>query len=97
MTTIVYISIGNSDDKLTQKEWSNYWGEVSILLKPSDTIGVHGVWLSPSASPFQNACFCIEINDSFKAKIRGNLRYVARKFGQDSIAWAEVKETEFLD
>lgn len=95
----VYISIGNSDDKLTQKQWSEFWGDVALILRPSDDIRIHGVWMSPPAGPFQNACWCIEHNllkNELEA-LKDSLRKIAQTYNQDSIAWAEVRRTEFLD
>lgn len=90
---IVYISIGNSDDKLTQEQWYDYIIEV---IRTVSVGHIHGAWYSEPASKYQNACWCVEFktsNDVYQAKealkiIRGNYR-------QDSIAWA-VAETEFI-
>jgi len=30
---LVLISIGNSDDKLTQREWYNFWRELDELIR----------------------------------------------------------------
>lgn len=96
MTKTIYISIGNSDDKLTQAEWSAYNLRVALHLADYATT-VHGQWNSPSASPWQNACWCIEIPDDYTmAKLRHLLSIAAEEFRQDSIAWAEVSHTDFI-
>jgi hypothetical protein len=98
---IVYISIGNSDDKLTQKEWSNFVADVDDVIEEAAT-QVHGRWFSQSDAEWQNACWCVEINsnwgrwDNRVMVLRSKLATHARTYGQDSIAWAPVKETEFL-
>lgn len=97
---IVYISIGNSDDKLSQAEWSTFVSQVDRYIE-SATDGhdgeVHGRWFSASDAPWQNACWCVEFHaDDVASTLRGRLPVVAASFGQDSIAWAEVKTTEFL-
>ena len=92
----VYISIGNSDDKLTQANWSLYVANVRelLLLNASNT---HGEWYSLPAAPFQNACFCIELPNTDAAdRLKAGLGQWARSFRQDSIAWAEVPVTEFI-
>lgn len=98
---IVYISIGNSDDKLTQKEWAHFIADVEDDIQGS-IARIHGSWLSASDVPWQNACWCIELDETafnFKIQVqrlKGNLRSHAQAYRQDSIAWAEVRETELL-
>lgn len=97
----VYISIGNSDDKLTQAEWSRYVHAVdTILLERSGRIAWspivtrHGSWLSVPDDPWQNACWCVEI-DRDPSDLKDELRVEAQRYRQDSISWAEAR-TEFL-
>ena len=89
----VYISIGNSDDKLSQSEWADYIMAVTSVLS-THHVTIHGLWFSETASPWQNCCWCVECEDE-TGVIRGELGAVAERFRQDSIAWA-VAETEFL-
>ncbi len=92
---IVYISIGNSDDKLTQAEWALFFSQTAVLLQRHAK--VHGQWASEPASAWQNACWCVEVDGSTKAEfIKAELVGLTERFRQDSIAWAEVKTTEFL-
>lgn len=90
---IVYISIGNSDDKLSQYDWSRFVGQVRNCL---DGLPKHGEWFSLPDSGYQNGCFCVDVPDEEKSDIQGMLRRLAGTFRQDSIAWAEVPHTEFL-
>lgn len=103
---IVYIGIGNSDNKLTQARWSRFYASVDAHLH-NFTDEVHGSWSSVPMAPYQNACWCIEFKstpDYDQAgrsarrveQLKDALRDLARNFGQDSIAWAEVRETTFL-
>lgn len=94
---IVYISIGNSDDKLSQAEWSDLWHEVQWCLA-GRRVNFHGRWISLSNDKFQNACWCIEfeMGPAGRVDFKQQLADIARKYRQDSIAWAVVKETEFL-
>lgn len=107
---IVYVSIGNSDDKLTQAEWAHFYTSVRHLLandlQPREAEGwgslafsaptIHGRWQSVPSDPWQNACWCVEIEDHDAPAIQHELKLLAAKFRQDSIAWAEVCDTEFL-
>jgi hypothetical protein len=101
---IVYISIGNSDDKLTQAEWSEFYRRVDAAVRGG---AVHGAWVSGSASAWQNACWCIEFEPTAMVvtragdectrleALRAGLARLAGEYNQDSIAWA-VADTEFI-
>ncbi len=97
---VVYITIGNSDDKLSQQEWSQFVTEVggSISRVASMPGGqLHGVWGSANHMPWQNACWCLQLpdRDSHVEMLRMRLAQLARRFRQDSIAWAEAT-TQFI-
>jgi hypothetical protein len=94
---IVYISIGNSDDKLTQRQWSEYIIEVKEYLK-NCKVKYHGDWYSLPSSPYQNACFCVEFNLGYIIiyKVKEALGDIAHEFRQDSVAWVEATATEFI-
>lgn len=91
----VYVSIGNSDDRLSQSEWASFAQEVQGRVS-LDAAEVHGYWTSASVSPWQNACICAEVPDGIAAALKGDLARIAVRYGQDSIAWAEAPHTEFL-
>jgi hypothetical protein len=109
---IVYISIGNSDDKLTQREWSEFvsdvdrsvrwWcGESQNTASGSRRGCIHGQWLSRPDAPWQNVCWCVEYpeDDGWPTRIDEQkvwLVRIATKYRQDSIAWAEAPVTEFI-
>lgn len=101
---IVYISIGNSDDKLSQRQWAEFYSNVAMRLHfPwTDTLDqnpvkeVHGQWASEPASQWQNACWCVDLAENDPEPLKKMLRFLAAQFGQDSIAWAEAPNTEFL-
>jgi hypothetical protein len=90
----VYVSIGNSDDKLSQQQWHKFW--VATRRAVFNYAGqVHGEWLSIGCAPYQNACLCFEIPEPAAATLKCELGKIAGEFGQDSIAWAEAV-TEFI-
>lgn len=91
----VYVSIGNSDDKLTQKEWSEFYSNVDASVRDSATC-VYGAWLSSPESRWQNACWCFEVLKVDEDALKSKLVEAAHNYRQDSIAWAEAPETEFL-
>ena len=94
MSTTVYISIGNSDDKLTQNEWAHFWTTVDRRIRSYAHV-VHGSWVSEATSPWQNACWCIEVQPDHTKGLRIVLGQAAQAYQQDSIAWAEAT-TEFI-
>jgi hypothetical protein len=115
---IVYISIGNSDDKLTQAQWCEFTQSVDELLTACN---IHGRWFAAPDTPWQNACWCIEFDPiqlysnspefcdwdgvwrihtqstrTVYAHLQRELRRLAKRYLQDSIAWAEVPRPTLL-
>jgi hypothetical protein len=92
----VLISIGNSDDKLTQAEWSRFVKEVRNLIAERGYFVTHGEWFSLPDAQWQNANWCLQPAPGAPLdSVKANLRQVARIYGQDSIAWTQG-EVEFL-
>jgi hypothetical protein len=91
----VYVSIGNSDDKLTQQRWNQFWARTHRAVF-AYAAQVHGDWISAGSSPWQNACWCFEIPGPAARTLKFELGRIAAEFGQDSVAWAEAR-TEFLE
>lgn len=91
----VYITIGNSDNRLTQAMWSNFCDEISDLVT---TVGlpVHGKWYSAPDSPYQNACFCAEVREDDMDHLRDRISVTRAFFLQDSIAMAVVDKVEMI-
>lgn len=92
----IYASIGNSDDKLGQAEWSRYAKEF-VRTIGRHAVRVHGEWYSESASPYQRACMAFGIGADGEVALRRTLTALRAEFRQDSIAWVVVREpTEFI-
>ncbi len=94
----VYVSIGNSDDKLSQAEWHRFFVETGFRIRRAVEAGggqVHGQWVSEPASAWQNACWCAVLNPDSAEQLKMSLAHLAADFRQDSIAWAEA-ETTFI-
>jgi hypothetical protein len=99
VSDVFYISIGNSDDKLTQAEWSDFVGQTDAAVR--EYAHVHGAWHSAPDSRWQNACWCVEVSTTFKVGpaergLRATLARLAGRYRQDSIALALVASTEFI-
>jgi hypothetical protein len=83
----VLISAGNSDDKMTQREWSAMCTE---LISIAHAFGVRylGDWYSAPAAPYQNMCVAFDMSAAPHA-IDGLyvvLEPVREKYRQDAIA-----------
>lgn len=91
MTT--YVSIGNSDDGLTQAEWARYVEDVDEAIRVN--AAVYGRWLSEPASQYQNACWGFQEHANYRGRLRDALRRLAGRYRQQSIAWVEG-ETDLL-
>lgn len=92
---ITYISIGNSDDKLTQGQWAVFVSDLHGLVDDACGEGAscHGVWYSAPDSPFQNMCVCLELPDDERMlrRLKHTLASLAFRYRQDSIAFATAR------
>ncbi len=96
MSYIVYISIGNSDDKLSQADWHRFYVTVNLAVRGAAET-VIGAWVSEPASSWQNACWAIVLPPPVSREhLKMKLSEAAREFRQESIAWAVAPVTEFL-
>jgi hypothetical protein len=98
-TDTYYISIGNSDDKLTQARWAQFIYEINEEVSNVPGVRLHGEWHSLPLAPWQNACWCIEVNQERHPgtidHLKEHMARIARYYGQTSIAWAKA-EMEFI-
>jgi hypothetical protein len=90
----VYVSIGNSDDKLGQAEWAAFAATVRGAVHDW-AAEIHGEWVSLPWSSYQNACWCIEVAGHSVDPLKRTLSAHAKKYRQNSIAWAPAV-TEFI-
>lgn len=95
MSTVVFIGIGNSDDKLTQRAWVAFQLDVRNAIQDT-TATIHGDWTSYPDSLYQNATWCVELVDDEVPEFKGVLAAIAVQYKQDAIAWNQIARTEFL-
>lgn len=121
---IVYISAGNSDDKLLQAEWAELIGFIDKVLAANRVtttssrpgflpalepmVHVHGRWFAAPDVPWQSVCWCVEFdperqiitadgrNTTLELDLRLRLSLAAKRWRQNSIAWAPTPLTEFI-
>jgi hypothetical protein len=92
---LVYVTVGNSDDKLTQARWSAFVTDVRKVLQASIDLGGEGrggawvgAWFSDPGAPYQNAIWAVEYIDAQGAGwAQAQLMLLAGEYDQDTIAW----------
>lgn len=92
---LVYVTVGNTDDKLTQVRWSAFVTAVHKVLQDSIDWGGEGqggawigAWFSGSSAPWQNAIWAVEYIDPKAAgRAQAQLMLLAGEYDQDAIAW----------
>jgi hypothetical protein len=92
MTLIV--QIGNSDDKLSQKDWSRFGSEVDALIQDF-AAEVYFSGHSHGLAAWQNYCWVFTAHQEGSLRILEELRGLAASYGQDSIA-VTIGHTEFI-
>ena len=90
----LYVSIDNSDDRLSQREWACFVADTDTVLTAFGRF--HGRWVSRSDDLFQNACWCLDVPKHALPELRARLTSVRRSYRQDSVAFAPVPLTEFV-
>lgn len=93
MATVV-VQIGNSDNKLSQVEWSQFVSYVR------DAIGEHSEHIhfdggARHDAPWQNACFVSEVSSDNQERLMVDIRSHREMFRQDSVA-VTIGETAFV-
>lgn len=91
----IYISIGNSDNKLSQHQWANFHNAVSYVVCATAKT-VWGEWVSESTSEFQNACWGVAVYSDAIPNLKAKLAQLAHVYKQDAIMWAEVTNMETI-
>lgn len=75
------VSVGNSDDKLTQKEWNRFVEEMIDLL--GDVGKVHFFGGSSTFAPWQNVAWIVELREAPIA-VMAKISSIREKYKQDS-------------
>lgn len=96
----VTVQIGNSDDRLTQKEWSSYIKETHRTIQ-KHAQQLHFTGGSSQSAPWQNYCWVFNVSGSRReckqllVELVKELGRVRHMFDQESIAFS-VGTTEFI-
>lgn len=89
----VTILTSNSDDKLTQRKWSEFCGRIDNVVALY-AASVHFSGLSEGSKPWQNACWVVMVMGDLEP-LRVKLARLASEYGHSPIAFV-YGETEFL-
>lgn len=89
------IMIGNSDDKLTQEEWSGFCEGLNVAILATTKTGVYFSGASSPFSRWQNACVVVELSAQQEQELKLRLISLKHKYEQDSIAII-AGETQFI-
>lgn len=92
MNKTITLQVGNSDNKLTQKEWHAFVMEVNVLLCLAAT-EMHFSGGSSTWSPWQNMAWIFTTPDT--ETVKAGLAKIRSDWRQDSVAWIEG-EVEFI-
>jgi nitrate/TMAO reductase-like tetraheme cytochrome c subunit len=90
----VVIQIGNSDDKLSQREWKDFCNYIHKLVEEYSN-QIHFSAPSVGWADWQNCAWVFTMSNKNIRSLKINLEDVRIMFRQDSIAWTEGK-TELL-
>jgi hypothetical protein len=90
----ITIQIGNTDNKLSQNDWSHY---VEATKQAIEKIvnEVHFFGGSPNWYPWQNVAWVVVLQEEMIPEIKQQLAFVRHSYKQDSVAWTEG-ETIFV-
>ena len=91
----ITIQIGNSDDKLTQREWADFISTVTQKIGVIWPTQIHFSGGSNINSPYQNYCWVLVIDSNVLGEIEKNLTLIRKHFRQDSVA-ITIGETKFI-
>ena len=94
----ITIQIGNTDNKLTQQEWSRFVKRVADHVEyyaEENLAQVHFFAASSGEMAWQNAAWVMQFTDDEIPNLRVTLAEVAKDFSQDSIAMT-CGTTEFV-
>jgi hypothetical protein len=90
----VSISLGNSDNKLPQKQWADFVEEVRKAVYDV-CCQIHFFGGPPNYESWQNMTIVFDVSDAAIPHLKEDLTKIRTKYFQEAIAWLEG-ETEFI-
>lgn len=93
MKTVTVI-IGNSDDKLTQAQFHQFFTDAATRISEL-AHHVHFCGAPSNHHPWQNVAWVFEVGDWQRTQLKEELAAVGKTHKQDAVAWIEG-ETQFI-
>lgn len=87
MKTVI-IGIGNLDDKLSQRRWSNYVFDINVAIQKSCN-QVHFSGGSEYYQSWQNGCWVFEIEENKIPFLKAQIKSIRMLYDQIAVAWIE--------
>jgi hypothetical protein len=89
----IAIQIGNSDDKLSQEQWSSFVGRINLVLQVYTKVHFFGG--SNNWAVWQNIAWVVVCPMDFVTVLKQSISAIGREYNQDSVAWLQGS-TEFI-
>lgn len=92
-STAIVIAIDNSDNRLTQREWHEFWYAFNDEIQYYGRLAgveVHGTWMSDPVAPWQNAAWSLSWSNDLihlSRDLQNLLREILPRYRQESMAW----------
>jgi hypothetical protein len=90
----VTVQLGNTDNKLTQQEWSSFITSVRVCLTAFN-VTTHFQGGTREDAPYQNFCIVFNAKPETLPTLKHQVCMVGASFRQNSVAWTEGV-TEFI-
>ena len=84
----VSLQIGNSDDKLTQLQWSDFVTVIGNIIQMHKG-EIHFFATSEGSQPWQNAAWIFNVSENSLKILQKHVTETRKDFKQDSVAWLE--------
>lgn len=89
-TVVVYAAIGNSDNRLSQRQWADYCRQfVACFSSHADVI--YGNWYSLPNVEWQNAAIVAKVQLTLLETLKRELAWLRERHHQDSMAFGIVE------
>jgi hypothetical protein len=80
----VTVSIGNTDNKLTQQEWNNFVTEIQDVIMLLDELQIRFFGGASNWEPWQNVAWILEGSASDIEHLHDAVKSIRRRYDQDS-------------
>ena len=91
---LISVQAGNSDNKLTQQEWSDFVRQLDAILDAHETAR-HFFGGSETYAKWQNVCFVCEVKAEELESLKESLKDCREFYHQDSVCLL-VGKAEFV-